>query len=118
MSESENPTIFGKILRGEIPAEVVWEDIHCLAFHDIQAQAPQHILIIPKRHIPQLSKARQEDRTLLGHLIFVAGEIARQEGFADDGFRVVINDGKGGGQEVFHLHVHLLAGRSFTWPPG
>ena len=118
MSDTENPTIFGKILRGEIPADVVWDDIHCLAFRDIAPKAPHHILVIPKRHIPQLSKAREEDRTLLGHLLFVAGEIARQEGFAEDGFRVAINDGKGGGQEVFHLHLHILAGRDLDWPPG
>lgn len=118
MSDPENPTVFGKILRGEVPADIVWDDIHCLAFRDIAPKAPQHILIIPKRYVPRLSDAREEDRTLLGHLFFVAGEIARQEGFAKHGFRVVVNDGRGGGQEVMHLHVHVLAGRDFTWPPG
>lgn len=116
--QNENPTIFGKILRGEIPADVVWDDIHCMAFRDINPQAPHHILVIPKRYIPQLAKAREEDRTLLGHLMFVAGEVARKLGFEQDGFRVVINDGKGGGQEVYHLHLHVLAGRSLAWPPG
>ncbi|MCB9880162.1 MAG: histidine triad nucleotide-binding protein [Planctomycetes bacterium] len=118
MTDNDNPTIFGKILRGEVPADVVWDDIHCLAFRDIAPKAPHHILIIPKRHLPKLSTAREEDRTLLGHLLFVAGEIARQEGFANDGFRTVINDGRHGGQEVMHLHVHVLGGRELAWPPG
>jgi len=118
MSETENPTIFGKILSKEIPADIVHEDVHCLAFRDIKAQAPHHILIIPKQHIPMLSKAKEEQRTLLGHMLWVAAEIARHEGFDEDGYRVVINNGAGGGQEVFHLHLHLLAGRAFAWPPG
>ncbi len=113
-----NPTIFGKILRREIPADILYEDIHCLAFRDIDPKAPQHILLIPKRLIPKLSDASEEQRTLLGHLLFVAGEIARKEGFAEEGFRVVINNGEQAGQLVPHLHLHLLAGRAFAWPPG
>ncbi len=116
--EPENTTIFGKILRGEIPAEVVHEDIHCLAFKDIQPVAPQHILIIPKRHIPRLSEATEEQRTILGHLLFVAAKIARDLGLDREGFRVVVNDGERACQSVFHLHLHLLGGRDFSWPPG
>ena len=118
MTDSENPTIFGKILRGEIPADIVYEDIHCLAFRDINPQAPQHILVIPKRHVPQLSNAREEDRTLLGHLLWAVTEVARSAGFSEDGYRVVINNGEAAGQEVPHLHLHVLAGRDLTWPPG
>ncbi len=110
-------TIFSKIIRREIPAQIVYEDELCLAFRDIQAQAPQHLLLIPKTPIAKLSDASAEDKALLGHLMFAAGEIARQEGFAD-AFRVVINNGAGAQQSVFHLHLHLLAGRSFHWPPG
>ena len=110
-------TIFSKIIRREIPAQIVYEDELCLAFRDIQAQAPQHLLLIPKAPIAKLSDASAEDKALLGHLMFAAGEIARQEGFAD-AFRIVINNGAGAQQSVFHLHLHLLAGRSFHWPPG
>ncbi len=110
-------TIFSKIIRREIPAQIVYEDELCLAFRDIQAQAPQHLLLIPKKPIAKLSDASAEDKVLLGHLMFAAGEIARQEGFAE-AFRVVINNGAGAQQSVFHLHLHLLAGRSFHWPPG
>lgn len=118
MSEPENQTIFGKILRREIPADIVHEDVHCMAFRDIHPQAPHHILVIPKRHITELANAKEEDRTLLGHLLWVAAELARHEGFAQDGYRIVINNGKAAGQDVFHLHVHLLAGRVLAWPPG
>jgi len=118
MSETDNPTIFGKILRGEIPADIVYEDTHCLAFRDVNPVAPEHILVIPKRHIPTLSKATREERTLLGHLLIVASELAEKLGFAEDGYRIVINNGERASQSVFHLHVHLLGGRDFTWPPG
>ena len=110
-------TLFSKIIRREIPAQIVYEDELCLAFRDLQAQAPQHLLLIPKKPIAKLSDASNEDKALLGHLMFAAGEIARQEGFAE-AFRVVINNGAGAQQSVFHLHLHLLAGRSFHWPPG
>ncbi|RMD85714.1 MAG: histidine triad nucleotide-binding protein [Candidatus Dadabacteria bacterium] len=115
---AENPTIFGKILRKEIPAEIVHEDIHCLAFKDIQPVAPHHILIIPKRRIEKLADVTEEQRTLLGHLLHVAAKIAREQGFAEDGFRVVINNGERASQSVFHLHLHLMGGREFGWPPG
>eukprot|EP01118_Nematostelium_gracile_P015502 TRINITY_DN6227_c0_g1_i1.p1 TRINITY_DN6227_c0_g1~~TRINITY_DN6227_c0_g1_i1.p1 ORF type:complete len:140 (+),score=44.57 TRINITY_DN6227_c0_g1_i1:40-420(+) len=111
-------TIFGKIIRKEIPADVVYEDERCLAFRDINPQAPVHILIIPKQTISQLSKATAKDEALLGHLLLVANEIARKEKIIDRGFRIVINDGKQGCQSVYHLHVHVLGGKQMGWPPG
>ena len=109
-------TLFGKIARGEVPAEVVYEDDRALAFRDIAPQAPTHVLVIPRKPIPRLSESEDEDAELLGHLLGVARRVARQEGLAD--FRLVVNDGASAGQTVFHLHVHLLGGRPFTWPPG
>lgn len=109
-------TLFGKIARGEIPAEVVYEDDRAVAFRDIAPQAPTHILVIPRKPIPRLSASGPEDTELLGHLLGVARRVAGQEGLAD--FRLVVNDGAGAGQTVFHLHVHLLGGRPFAWPPG
>lgn len=110
-------TIFAKIIRKEIPAEIVHEDDLCLAFHDISPQAPLHVLIIPKKPIPKLADAREEDQALLGHLLLVARRIAADEGYGD-AYRAVMNNGEGAGQTVFHLHLHLLAGRAFSWPPG
>lgn len=110
-------TIFGKIIRREIPADIVYEDDICLAFRDITPQAPTHILVIPKKPIPKLSETQAEDKALLGHLLLTVSEIAKQEKL-DDGYRVVINTGEGGGQTVFHLHLHLLGGRDLEWPPG
>jgi histidine triad (HIT) family protein len=110
-------TIFAKIIDREIPADIVYEDDQCLAFRDINPQAPVHILLIPKKPIARLVDSGAEDRDLLGHLLFRAGVIAREQGVGD-AFRLVLNNGAGAGQEVFHLHVHILAGRSFTWPPG
>ena len=110
-------TIFTKVINKEIPADIVYEDDLSLAFRDINPQAPVHILIIPKKPIEQLNDAEVSDRELLGHLIFVANKVAEKEGVAD-GYRLVLNNGAGAGQEVFHVHFHLLAGRSFTWPPG
>lgn len=110
-------TIFSKIIRREIPADIVYEDDLCLAFRDITPQAPTHILVIPKKAIPKLSDAQTDDKALLGHLLFAVSEIAKQEKL-DDGYRVVINTGEGGGQTVFHLHLHLLGGRDLGWPPG
>ena len=109
-------TIFSKIIRREIPADIVYEDDLCLAFRDITPQAPTHILVIPKKPIPKLADAQAEDKALLGHLLFAVSEIARQEKLED--YRVVINTGEGGGQTVFHLHLHLLGGRELGWPPG
>ena len=114
-----DPTnVFARILRGEIPAEVLYEDEHCMAFLDVTPQAPTHFLVIPKREIATLSDATQEDEGLLGHLLVTAANVAKQLGVDQDGSRIVINNGAGAGQTVFHLHVHVLAGRSLAWPPG
>ncbi|MGZ5095037.1 MAG: histidine triad nucleotide-binding protein [Burkholderiales bacterium] len=110
-------TLFGKIIKREIPAKIVYEDEECLAFHDVNPQAPTHVLLIPKKEIPRLADATSEDCALLGHLMLVAGKIARDLG-VDDAFRLVVNNGAGAGQSVFHVHLHILAGRKLTWPPG
>ncbi len=110
--------LFCKIVAGEIPADKVYEDEDVLAFRDIKPQAPVHILIIPKRHIAMLADATEEDERLLGKLLLVASKLAKQEGIADSGFRVVVNNGPDSGQDVFHIHVHLLGGRKMGWPPG
>jgi len=109
-------SIFGRIARGELKADVVYEDDRALAFRDINPQAPTHILVIPRKPIERLSVADSSDAPLLGHLLDVARKVASQEGLRD--FRLVVNDGPGAGQTVFHLHVHLLGGRTFDWPPG
>ncbi|XP_035670417.1 histidine triad nucleotide-binding protein 1-like isoform X3 [Branchiostoma floridae] len=111
-------TIFGKIIRKEIPADIIYEDDQCLAFRDINPQAPVHFLVIPKKPIPQLSKAEDGDEQLLGHLMIVAKKVAEKEGLAATGYRVTANDGKNGGQEVFHIHLHVMGGRQMGWPPG
>lgn len=103
-------TIFGKITRGEIPTEFLYEDDLCVVIRDLYPQAPTHVLIIPRQPIAMLSTASGDDQALLGHLLLVAGKIAEQLG-VEDAFRLVINNGEGGGQTVFHLHLHLLAGR-------
>ncbi len=110
-------TIFSKIIKREIPADIVYEDDQCLAFRDVNPQAPVHILIIPKVAIPRLADAEESHQNLLGHLLLAASKIAEQEG-CGDAFRLVINNGEKVGQTVFHLHVHILAGRGFGWPPG
>ncbi|XP_031832352.1 histidine triad nucleotide binding protein 1 [Nomia melanderi] len=110
-------TIFGKILRKEIPCNFIYEDDKCVAFQDINGQAPVHFLVIPRKPIPQLSKAEDEDEALLGHLMIVARKVAKEQGL-NDGFRLVINDGKQGAQSVYHLHLHVLGGRQMQWPPG
>ncbi len=110
-------TIFQKIIDKEIPAEIVFEDDRCLAFKDISPQAPCHVLVIPKRPIRSLAEAEACDASLLGHLLLVAGQVAREQGL-ENGFRVVTNSGADGGQSVDHLHLHLLGGRKLTWPPG
>ena len=112
-----NDTIFGKIIRREIPADVVYEDELCMAFKDVQPQAPHHILLIPKKLIPKIADATEEDSALLGHMMVVVGKIARELG-VEDAFRVVMNNGAAAGQSVFHLHMHILASRSLQWPPG
>lgn len=110
-------TIFSKIINREIPADIVYEDDLALAFRDVNPQAPAHILVVPKQAIPRLVDATKEHQELLGHLLLVAAKIADQEGYGD-AFRLVVNNGEKVGQTVFHLHVHILAGRSFGWPPG
>lgn len=111
-------TIFSKIMRREIPADIVFEDDQILAFRDINPQAPLHVLIIPKKPIPTLDDLQPEDAPLVGRLFVVAAEIARQEGVAEAGYRTVFNCRADGGQEVYHLHLHLLGGRAMQWPPG
>ena len=113
-----NDTIFGKILRGDIPCDKVYEDDDVLAFRDVHPAAPTHVLIIPKKHIPTVADATAEDQALMGKILLTAGQIARDLGVSDDGYRLVINCNAQGGQTVYHLHLHLLAGRQLAWPPG
>lgn len=115
---SAEDCIFCKIADGRIPSTLVHEDDVCVAFNDLSPQAPTHILIIPREHIESLAASDESHAPTLGHLLVTAVGIARQKGFADDGYRVVINTNSDGGQTVFHLHVHLLAGRQFIFPPG
>lgn len=110
-------TIFMKIIRREIPARIVHEDEHCLAFHDVNPQAPTHVLVIPKQPLAQLSDAGPGHEAMLGRLLLAARDVAEKLQLRD-GYRVVINNGAAAGQTVFHLHLHVLAGRHFTWPPG
>jgi histidine triad (HIT) family protein len=111
-------TLFGKIIRREIPADIVYEDDEVLAFRDINPQAPVHVLFIPKKPIATLNDAVEADATLIGKLVLAAARWARQQGFAEAGYRCVINCNQDGGQTVYHLHLHLLAGRQLHWPPG
>jgi histidine triad (HIT) family protein len=106
-------TIFGKIVAGEIPSEFIYEDDHCIAINDVAPQAPVHVLVIPKKGIPRLVDAEAHDQDLLGHLLLAAGKIAGQLG-VQDAFRLIINNGEGAGQTVFHLHLHIIAGRAFA----
>jgi histidine triad (HIT) family protein len=110
-------TIFSKIIRREIPADIVYEDDLALAFKDISPQAPVHILVIPKKPLPQLAAAESEDHALMGHLLLIAKRVAEQAGLKN-GYRLVINNGSDGGQTVDHLHLHILGGRQMQWPPG
>lgn len=112
------PTIFDRILAREIPADIIHEDDVCLAFRDVTPQAPVHFLVIPKARdgLTQLSKAREDQKHLLGHLMYVAQQLAQQE--CPGGFRITINDGKNGAQSVYHLHLHVMGGRQMLWPPG
>jgi histidine triad (HIT) family protein len=111
-------TLFEKICDQEIPATIVHQDERCVAFRDISPQAPLHILIVPRKPLPRVGLAKAGDEALLGHLLLAAADIARREGVADSGYRLVINNGPDGGEAVPHLHVHLLGGRQLTWPPG
>ena len=111
-------TIFSKIIRREIPADVVFEDDDILGFRDVNAQAPTHVLFIPKRPIATLNDLAASDAELIGRLVLAATGFAKEQGFAEDGYRLVINCNDDGGQSVHHLHLHLLGGRKMTWPPG
>jgi histidine triad (HIT) family protein len=115
MSASDN-CLFCRIVRREIPATVMWEDEHALAFRDIDPRAPTHLLVIPKRHFASLNDAA--DAALLGRLMLAAREIAEGEGIAESGYRVVVNTGSDAGQSVAHLHLHVMGGRQMSWPPG
>ncbi|XP_024052287.1 histidine triad nucleotide-binding protein 1 [Terrapene carolina triunguis] len=110
-------TIFGKIIRKEIPAKIIFEDEQCLAFHDISPQAPTHFLVVPKKPIVQLSEAKDSDESLLGHLMIVGKKCAAELGLTK-GYRMVVNEGPDGGQSVYHVHLHVLGGRQLGWPPG
>lgn len=109
-------TIFAKIIDRELPATIVYEDEQCLAFRDISPAAPTHILVVPKKAIDRMANMAREDEALIGHLFFAATEIAKKEGLTD--YRLVVNNGAGAGQSVFHLHLHILGGRPLDWPPG
>ena len=110
--------LFCRIVRKEIPAKLVAEDEHSIAFRDINPQAPLHVLVIPREHLESLDDAAQKDEPLLGHLLRVGARVANDEGPDEGGYRSVINTGAGAGQSVFHLHVHVLGGRPMNWPPG
>jgi len=111
-------TLFEKLIARELPCDVVYEDDLVFAFRDINPQAPTHVLVIPKKPILRIAEAAAEDQALLGHLLLKAGEVARKLGLGESGFRLVINNGRDGGEAVPHLHVHILGGRPMGWPPG
>jgi histidine triad (HIT) family protein len=111
-------TLFEKIVAREIPAKVVFEDDEVLAFHDVNPQAPVHVLVIPKRVIPRIAEAQPSDASLLGRLLLTARQVAAGLGLSESGYRLVINSGRNGGETVPHLHVHVLGGRPMHWPPG
>ncbi|RLC65465.1 MAG: histidine triad nucleotide-binding protein [Chloroflexi bacterium] len=112
-----NQCIFCRIVRGEAPSRIVYQDDEVTAFHDANPQAPTHILVVPNRHIVSVTEAEPQDAALLGKLLLVARRLAEEENLTD-GYRLVVNNGRRAGQSVFHLHVHLLGGRAFGWPPG
>jgi histidine triad (HIT) family protein len=115
---SEPNCLFCKIIEKKIPSRFVHEDDYAVAFEDVNPQAPVHTLIVPKKHIPDIHSIAISERELIGHLFFVAKSIASQKGLEKGGYRMVINNGQDAGQSVFHVHLHLLSGRRFTWPPG
>jgi histidine triad (HIT) family protein len=110
--------LFCRIVAGELPAEIVYSDERCIAFRDINPQAPTHLLIVPREHTESLDTAAARDDIPLGHLLRTASRLARENNLAEDGYRTVINTGAGAGQSVLHLHLHVLGGRHFSWPPG
>lgn len=111
-------TLFEKIIAGEIPSDKVYEDGRVYAFRDIDPKAPTHVLVVPKKAIPRVAEATTEDKETLGHLLLKAAEVAKELGLAETGYRLVINNGRDGGESVPHLHCHILGGRPLTWPPG
>jgi histidine triad (HIT) family protein len=111
-------TLFEKICQREIPADIVYEDEHCVCFRDIAPQAPTHLLLVPRKPIPRIGEATMEDKELLGHMLLQVSHIVRSAGISESGFRVVMNNGSDGGEAVPHLHIHILGGRAMTWPPG
>jgi histidine triad (HIT) family protein len=115
---AEQDCIFCKIVAGEIPAQLVYEDEGAVAFRDINPQAPTHVLVIPRTHVASLAEAGEGHESLLGRLLLAAARVAREAGLAESGYRTVINSGAGAGQSVFHLHLHVLGGRPLKWPPG
>jgi histidine triad (HIT) family protein len=115
---SEQNCLFCQIVAGEIPADIVHQDEHSIALRDINPQAPTHILIIPREHLESLDEASRQDEAMLGHLLRVAARVANEQGLTESGYRTVVNTGAGAGQSVFHLHLHVLGGRTLGWPPG
>ncbi len=115
---SKENCIFCQIIAGKTPSEIVYEDDICIAFNDTSPQSPTHILLVPREHIASLDKARNKHQETLGYMMLIAAEIAREKGFSEKGYRIVINTNADSGQTVFHLHIHLLAGRPFVFPPG
>jgi histidine triad (HIT) family protein len=115
---AEQDCIFCRVVEGEVRADVIFQDDRCVAFRDINPQAPVHVLLIPREHIESLDDAGRGDEPLLGHILRVAARVANDEGLTESGFRTVINTGAGAGQSVMHLHLHVLGGRALTWPPG
>ena len=115
---SEENCLFCKIVTGEIPADLVYQDDRCVVIRDVNPQAPSHLLVIPREHMESLTDATQRDEGVLGHLLRVGARVANDQGHGESGYRTVINTGAGAGQSVFHLHVHVLGGRSMNWPPG
>ncbi|WP_148340101.1 histidine triad nucleotide-binding protein [Aquicella siphonis] len=113
-----NDCLFCKIAGGTIPANIIYQDDHVVAFDDINPQAPHHKIIIPRKHIPTLNDVQAEDETLVGHMAHTASILARQLNIAEPGYRLVMNCNAGAGQTVFHIHFHLLGGRRMSWPPG
>ena len=115
---AEQDCIFCRVATGDVQAEIIFQDDRCIAFRDINPQAPVHVLIIPREHIESLDDAGRSDEPLLGHILRVAARVANDEGLTESGFRTVINTGAGAGQSVLHLHLHVLGGRPMLWPPG
>lgn len=115
---ANNDCLFCRILDGTVPSTRVYEDALCYAFDDINPQAPTHVQIIPRKHVATLNELLAEDEPMVGHLVTVAARIARERGIAESGYRSVLNCNRGAGQSVFHIHLHLLGGRSLGWPPG